>query len=313
MCLKRRHSITLVAAGSSSDSNNSLSQLPLWLAAISFGFIAPLSLFFSSTTLPLPGWRWRRHCCQALRQCLCYPLRHDAYSINFEYAQNGANLAEEEEICGGRWRCWRESGDVCGSERKIAKIVCRLIKRKQNLPINEMWQLSVNFIGARLAGDGDAGAGGGAGWRHLATHPTPVRSRSWYWSWSWCWSLFAMFGRWLMRYAFASIARHWRWRLDGWLESCQLLLSSSLSPSSVVVCFVCPISHTVAAAAASVRKSYISWFHALFTLAANYAHWKAKKDLVAKLSRERERQTESDASSYPLQYFFSSNLFRSFA
>lgn len=37
-----------------------------------------------------------------------------------------------------------------------------------------MWQLSVNFIGARLAGDGDAGAGGGAGWRHLATHPTPV-------------------------------------------------------------------------------------------------------------------------------------------
>lgn len=42
-----------------------------------------------------------------------------------------------------------------GSERKIAKIVCRLIKRKQNLPINEMWQLSVNFIGARLAGDDD--------------------------------------------------------------------------------------------------------------------------------------------------------------
>lgn len=35
-----------------------------------------------------------------------------------------------------------------------------------------MWQLSVNFIGARLAGDDDAGAG--AGWRHLATHPTPV-------------------------------------------------------------------------------------------------------------------------------------------
>jgi len=28
-----------------------------------------------------------------------------------------------------------------------------LIKRKQNLPINEMWQLSVNFIGARLPGD----------------------------------------------------------------------------------------------------------------------------------------------------------------
>lgn len=39
-----------------------------------------------------------------------------------------------------------------------------------------MWQLSVNFIGARLAGDGDAGvgAGAGAGWRHLATHATPV-------------------------------------------------------------------------------------------------------------------------------------------
>lgn len=38
-----------------------------------------------------------------------------------------------------------------------------------------MWQLSVNFIGARLAGDDDdAGAGAGAGWRHLATHPTPV-------------------------------------------------------------------------------------------------------------------------------------------
>lgn len=73
---------------------------------------------------------------------------------------------------GGRGRCRREAGDVCGSERKIAKIVCRLIKRKQNLPINEMWQLSVNFIGARLAGDDDAGAG--AGWRHLATHPTPV-------------------------------------------------------------------------------------------------------------------------------------------
>lgn len=35
-----------------------------------------------------------------------------------------------------------------------------------------MWQPSVNFIGARLAGDDDAGAG--AGWRHLATHPTPV-------------------------------------------------------------------------------------------------------------------------------------------
>lgn len=35
----------------------------------------------------------------------------------------------------------------------MAKIVCRLIKRKQNLPINEMWQLSVNFIGARLPGD----------------------------------------------------------------------------------------------------------------------------------------------------------------
>lgn len=36
-----------------------------------------------------------------------------------------------------------------------------------------MWQLSVNFIGARLAGDDDD-AGAGAGWRHLATHPTPV-------------------------------------------------------------------------------------------------------------------------------------------
>lgn len=38
-----------------------------------------------------------------------------------------------------------------------------------------MWQLSVNFIGARLAGDDDAVAG--AGWRHLATHPTPVGVR----------------------------------------------------------------------------------------------------------------------------------------
>lgn len=68
-----------------------------------------------------------------------------------------------------------------GSERKIAKIVCRLIKRKQNLPINEMWQLSVNFIGARLAGDADADEDDDddddtdAGWRHLATHPTPSR------------------------------------------------------------------------------------------------------------------------------------------
>lgn len=163
---------------------------------------------------------------------------------------------------GGRGRCRREAGDVCGSERKIAKIVCRLIKRKQNLPINEMWQLSVNFIGARLAGDDDDDAG--AGWRHLATHPTPV-------------------GVGVGTEAEAEAeAEAFLPCLD--VDSCDTHLQAlpdigdgvsmagsrvvsyssplrlSLSSSSVrlVVCFVCPISHTVAATAASVRKSYIS-------------------------------------------------------
>lgn len=118
-----------------------------------------------------------------------------------------------------------------------------------------MWQLSVNFIGARLAGDGDAGvgAGAGAGWRHLATHATPVGV------------------------GVGTEAEAFLPCLD--VDSCDTHLqalpdigdgvsmagsrvvsssSLSLSPSSVVVCFVCPISHTVAAAAASVRKSYIS-------------------------------------------------------
>lgn len=127
-----------------------------------------------------------------------------------------------------------------------------------------MWQLSVNFIGARLAGDDDdAGAGAGAGWRHLATHPTPV-------------------GVGIGTEAEAEAeAEAFLPCLD--VDSCDTHLQAlpdigdgvsmagsrvvsysssplSLFPSSVrlVVCFVCPISHTVAATAASVRKSYIS-------------------------------------------------------
>jgi len=88
------------------------------------GFIAGPAPFFGKGKIPLPK-----------------KLRYDAYSINFEYAQTA------------------QRGQSMGvlpppkKKKKIAKIVCRLIKRKQNLPINEMWQLSVNFIGARLPGD----------------------------------------------------------------------------------------------------------------------------------------------------------------